>query len=79
MIGKPWNVADFEMMYYQCCSGVKKDIIVRRVPGQKLIVWRMFLSPDERSVLVEFLTVWKTNWQLVSDLRSHDSVHDMHT
>ena len=54
MIGKPWKVADFEMMYYQCCSGVKKDIIVRRVPGQKLIVWRMYLSLDERSVLVEF-------------------------
>ena len=56
MTDKPWKVADFEMMYYQCCSGVKKDIIVRRVPGQKLIVWRMFLrlSPDERSVLVEF-------------------------
>ena len=54
MAGQPWKVGDFELMYYKCVSGVKRDIIVRRVPGPKLIIWRMFQSPDERSVLVEF-------------------------
>ena len=48
MSGQPWNVGDFELMHYRCVSGVKRDIIVRRVPGPKLIIWRMFQSPDER-------------------------------
>ena len=55
MAGQPWKVGDFELMYYKCTSGVKKDIIVRRVPGPKLIIWRMFLAASSGGFPVTWL------------------------
>lgn len=54
MDGKPWMLGDFQFQYYKCTSGIKKDIVLRRVPAPKYVVWRMILSEDQRHVLVEF-------------------------
>ena len=54
MIGEPWVVGDFQMLYYQCTSGVKKDIVIRKVPATKYVVWQVYLSDDDRRVLVDF-------------------------
>ena len=54
MVGKPYQVGDFTLMYYKCTSMRFKDIIVRSVPLPRAVIWRMFMDESKTKAVCEF-------------------------